>query len=199
MADVLSQYPGGKVLVGGHTAMAGTERGRQEISTRRARAVANFLISLNVRPMKDIIVHGYGARRPLGSTAKEDTVNRRVEVTLLNEDYYRIQFMPDSAELTETEKVKLRELAAVLSRYTNLNLLVAGYTALAGNARNRTRISTRRARAVANFLQSSGFRRPGAITVRGYGAQNPLGNNATPEGKALNRRVEIIIHDGNAK
>jgi outer membrane protein OmpA-like peptidoglycan-associated protein len=197
MAVVLSQYPGGKILVGGYTAMAGSRRGRLQISTKRARAVADYLAALKVRSAKDIIVHGYGADRLLGDTSQEDmAIDRRVEVTLLNEDYYRIQFMPDSAELMETEKVKLRELAAVLSRYTDVDLLVAGHTALTGNRAGRTRISAERARVVANFLRSSGVNRPGAITVRGYGAQRPLGDNATAEGRAINRRVEIVLQGG---
>jgi outer membrane protein OmpA-like peptidoglycan-associated protein len=116
----------------------------------------------------------------------------------LNEDYYRIQFMPDSAELPEAEKVKLRELAAVLSRFTDVDLLVTGYTALAGNEAGRERISTERARVVANFLRSSGLRSE-SITVRGHGARKPLGDNATEEGRAINRRVEITVQNGNAE
>jgi outer membrane protein OmpA-like peptidoglycan-associated protein len=200
IAVVLAQYPEGKILVGGYTALAGTEKGRLQISTRRAQAVADFLTSLKIRPAKDIIVHGYGARRLLGNTTKEEdmALNRRVEITFLNEDYYRIQFMPNSAKLPETEKVKLRELAAVLSRYTDIGLFVTGYTALAGTAANRVRISTERAWAVADFLRLSGFR-SGPITVRGHGARMPVGNNTTAEGMALNRRVEIIVHDRSAK
>jgi outer membrane protein OmpA-like peptidoglycan-associated protein len=179
--------------------MAGSEYGRRRISTQRAQAVADFLISLEARPAEDIIVHGYGARRLLTNTAKGNTaVNRRVEITLLNEDYYRIQFMPDSTELKNAEKAKLRELAAVLSRHPNVELLVAGYTTTEGAEPNRVRISTARARAVADFLRLSGFR-SGTITVRGYGAARPLGDNATPEGKAINRRVEIILQDRDAR
>jgi outer membrane protein OmpA-like peptidoglycan-associated protein len=180
--------------------MAGSEYGRRRISTQRAQAVADFLISLKIRPAKDIIVRGYGSRRLLTSSAAKENlvINRRVEITFLNEDYFRIQFMPDSAALMETEKAKLRELAAVLSRYPDVKLLVAGYTTTEGAEPNRVRISTERARAVADFLRLSGFR-SGTITVRGYGAARPLGDNATPEGKAINRRVEIIIQNGSTK
>jgi outer membrane protein OmpA-like peptidoglycan-associated protein len=197
MAAVLSRYPNGKILIGGHTVMSGSENGRRQISRERAQAVADFLISQTGRPREGIIVHGYGARRPLSTARQDAAVNRRVEITLLNEDYYRIQYMPDSAVLPETEKGKLWELAAVLSRYPDVDLLVTGYTALTGNEAGRERISTARARAAANFLRSSGFR-SGTITVRGYGARQ-LGDNATAEGKALNRQVEIAVLDGAAK
>jgi outer membrane protein OmpA-like peptidoglycan-associated protein len=106
-----------------------------------------------------------------------------------------IQFMPDSVELMEAEKVKLREIAAILSRYPERRLLVGGHTAMAGDEAGRRRISEDRARTVADFLIYLQARRSGEITVRGYGAERPLGDNATEEGQALNRRVEIILLD----
>jgi outer membrane protein OmpA-like peptidoglycan-associated protein len=198
ISAVLSRYPGGKVLVGGYTAMARSEDVRRRVSIRRARAAADFLTSLQALPAENIIVRAYGARRSLtGNAAKKDwAIDRRVEITLVNEDYYTIQFMPDSAELPETEKDKLRELAAVLSRYPDVELLAAGYAEEVEG--NRMRISTERARAAADFLRLSGFRF-GKITVRGYGAEKPPEDNAPVEGNALNRRVEIIIQNGSAK
>jgi outer membrane protein OmpA-like peptidoglycan-associated protein len=58
----------------------------------------------------------------------------------------------------------------------------------------RLAISTGRAQAVADFLVSLGWR-AGEVLIRGYGAQRPLGDNATEAGRALNRRVEIILLD----
>jgi outer membrane protein OmpA-like peptidoglycan-associated protein len=106
-----------------------------------------------------------------------------------------IQFLPDSAELTEAEKVKIMQIGIILSRYPDRKILVAGHTAMAGSEENRQRISTERARAVADFLAYLDVRRREEISVRGYGALRPLGDNAAEEGRALNRRVEIILLD----
>jgi outer membrane protein OmpA-like peptidoglycan-associated protein len=106
-----------------------------------------------------------------------------------------IQFMPDSVELTEPEKVKLREIAIILSRYPDRKLLVRGHTAMAGTPEGQLRISAERAAAVADFLAAQGVRRRESIIVEGYGARRPLGDNATAEGQALNRRVEITLLD----
>jgi outer membrane protein OmpA-like peptidoglycan-associated protein len=106
-----------------------------------------------------------------------------------------IQFTPDSTELTETEKAKLREIAIILSRYPNRDILVGGHTAMAGNEEGRLRISTERAQVVADFLIFLQVRRAEDITVRGYGALRPLGDNITAAGQAINRRVEIILLD----
>jgi outer membrane protein OmpA-like peptidoglycan-associated protein len=106
-----------------------------------------------------------------------------------------IRFRPDSVELIEDEKSKLWEIAAILLQYPSRKILVGGHTAMAGDEAGRIRISTERARAVADFLLTLRVRRAEDITVRGFGAEQPLGDNATEEGQALNRRVEIILLD----
>jgi outer membrane protein OmpA-like peptidoglycan-associated protein len=84
---ILNRYPGRKILVGGHTAQAGTAEGRLLVSTQRARAVADFLVFLDSRRPEDIVIRGYGAERPLGDggTAEGQALNRRVEITILDE------------------------------------------------------------------------------------------------------------------
>jgi outer membrane protein OmpA-like peptidoglycan-associated protein len=106
-----------------------------------------------------------------------------------------IQFLPDSVELTAGEMIKLREIALILSRYPGRRILVGGHTAQAGSGEGRLRISTERAWAVADSLIALKVRRVEEITVRGYGAERPLGDTDTEAGRAMNRRVEIIILD----
>jgi outer membrane protein OmpA-like peptidoglycan-associated protein len=201
MSGILARYPNAKVLVGGHTVMAGSEAGRRRISAERARAVADYLVSLKACREEDVIVRGYAAQWPLGDNASEGgrAINRRVEITLLNEGYYTTQFMPNSVRLPETEKVKLRELAAALSRYPGIDLAVKGHTAMAGNDNGRLSVSMERARVVANFLRTLRFGHPRTIIVQGYGDRHPLENNATEEGKAINRRVEIALQGREAQ
>jgi outer membrane protein OmpA-like peptidoglycan-associated protein len=87
VAMILAKYPDRKILVGGHTAKAGTAEGRLLISTQRAQAVADFLVYLESRRPEEITVRGYGAERPLetGGTAEVQALNRRVEITILDE------------------------------------------------------------------------------------------------------------------
>jgi outer membrane protein OmpA-like peptidoglycan-associated protein len=110
----------------------------------------------------------------------------------------KIQFAPDSTNLLAGEQAKLRGIAAILERYPDRKILVGGHTALAGSAEGRLQISTARAQAVADYLVSLGVRQGKDIIVQGYGAEQPLGDNATEEGLALNRRVEIILLDRDA-
>ena len=85
IGEILSAYPDRDILVTGHTALAGTEAGRQALSEERARAVGNFLLSLGVRDEDQIAIRGMGARTPIADNSTEEGMrkNRRVEITIL--------------------------------------------------------------------------------------------------------------------
>jgi outer membrane protein OmpA-like peptidoglycan-associated protein len=104
-----------------------------------------------------------------------------------------IQFLPDSATLVPSELEKLRKIGDILKRYPDRDLLVAGHTALAGTPEGRQKLSEDRAKTVGDFLLRSGVRSQDRIVTRGFGADKPVADNATEEGKSRNRRVEITI------
>jgi outer membrane protein OmpA-like peptidoglycan-associated protein len=106
-----------------------------------------------------------------------------------------IQFLPDSAELAESEKVKLQEIADILKSIPEIKIQVAGHTALAGSPEGRLEVSRERAQAVASYLVSLGVLKDSDITVVAYGSDVPIADNATAGGMAANRRVEIIIQE----
>ncbi|MCL1815637.1 MAG: OmpA family protein [Treponema sp.] len=109
-----------------------------------------------------------------------------------------IQFRPNSAELLDSEKAKLREIARILENVPERNILVTGHTALAGTREEQQRTSMERARTVAFYLVSIGARTAEEITIRGYGAEQPMVSNDTEAGRIQNRRVEItIVHTEN--
>ena len=85
VAEILKQYPDRDVLVTGHTALAGTPEGREQLSLERADVVANYLIRLGARTQDSIVIRGMGARSPVAGNDTEDgrRLNRRVEITLL--------------------------------------------------------------------------------------------------------------------
>jgi outer membrane protein OmpA-like peptidoglycan-associated protein len=68
---------------------------------------------------------------------------------------------------------------------------VEGFTDPTGGPHINDPLSQRRAQAVAAYLKSRGVREP--VRVRGLGASQPVGNNATPEGRAENRRSEVLV------
>jgi outer membrane protein OmpA-like peptidoglycan-associated protein len=85
IAEILLKYKDRDILVGGHTALAGTEAGRNQLSGERAAVVAEYLITRNVRTPDRIVVRGYGAEKPIADNRTEEGMrrNRRVEITIL--------------------------------------------------------------------------------------------------------------------
>ena len=76
--------------------------------------------------------------------------------------------------------------------YDKTKLQIVGYTDSTGNDKINIPLSQRRALAVANYLALRGVD-AGRLNAYGAGAQNPIASNATEEGKAQNRRVEITL------
>jgi outer membrane protein OmpA-like peptidoglycan-associated protein len=104
-----------------------------------------------------------------------------------------LRFAPDSPELLPGEKAKLDFIGEILARYPDRDILVAGHTALAGSAEGRKELSLQRAAAAADYLIRRGVRTEDRVVIRGYGAERPLADNSTAEGRERNRRVEITI------
>ncbi|WP_299138909.1 OmpA family protein [uncultured Tateyamaria sp.] len=84
------------------------------------------------------------------------------------------------------------DLAGSLQRYPNSTVQIVGHTDSDGDAAFNQQLSERRANAVADVLMGQGV--PfGRIQTFGRGESQPIATNLTPEGKAQNRRVEIVI------
>jgi outer membrane protein OmpA-like peptidoglycan-associated protein len=85
IAEILLRYGDRDILVGGHTALAGTEAGRMSLSQARAAVVADYLIEKKVRTADRVVVRGYGAEKPVADNRTEEGMrrNRRVEITIL--------------------------------------------------------------------------------------------------------------------
>jgi outer membrane protein OmpA-like peptidoglycan-associated protein len=101
-------------------------------------------------------------------------------------------FPTDSANLRPDLRSDLNAVAASLLKYPNSRIEVIGHTDNTGTAAYNQDLSQRRASSVASVLRDNGV--PGArIAAYGRGEDQPVASNLTPEGRAKNRRVEIII------
>lgn len=101
-------------------------------------------------------------------------------------------FAVDSAALRPDLQSDLGSVAQSLIRYPNSRIEVIGHTDNTGSAAYNYDLSQRRANAVASVLNQNGVPY-GRITTVGRGFDQPIASNATPQGRAQNRRVEIII------
>lgn len=112
----------------------------------------------------------------------------RLIVTVPND----ITFDTDSATVRPALRADLSRVGQNLVNYPNSNVQIIGHTDSDGAADYNQALSVRRANAVADILQANGVSY-GRITTIGQGENNPIASNLTPEGKAQNRRVEIVI------
>ena len=121
-----------------------------------------------------------------------------VDVERLDEETLRISFdsdilfAVDSAVLSDASKDSLDEFARVMRDYPQTAILVQGYTDSTGSETYNMELSERRAKAVFNHLALREVE-PARMAAIGYGEGYPVADNATPEGRALNRRVSILV------
>lgn len=103
-----------------------------------------------------------------------------------------ITFGYDRADVQPQFQPTLNDVATVLAQYPKTYIDVFGHTDSDGaDAYNQT-LSERRAASVADYLVSRGVQ-SARVATRGFGETQPIASNATEEGKAANRRVEIKI------
>lgn len=106
-----------------------------------------------------------------------------------------ILFDTNEATLKSEARVVLAKLAGILLIMPDLNLRVEGHTDSTGSAEYNQQLSEKRAASVRDFLAEQGIAAQRMIAV-GYGFDRPVAANDTREGRAKNRRVEIVIAEG---
>jgi len=126
----------------------------------------------------------------LSSVAQITKTARGVVVNLPD-----ILFDVNKATLKQNTQVALAKLAGIVQVFPKINLRIEGYTDSTGSDELNMRLSKERAEAVLGFLQAQGVA-ASRMTAIGYGPKFPVADNGTVEGRARNRRVEIILAEG---
>ncbi len=103
-----------------------------------------------------------------------------------------VLFRFDDSNLLSSAEVKLDQVAAALLAVKARNIIIEGHTDSQGSDSYNQGLSQRRANTVRDYLVQKGYPAD-HIQSRGKGMGNPIADNASPEGRANNRRVEIII------
>lgn len=104
----------------------------------------------------------------------------------------QLVFDTGSAEINPGAYAILADVAQILNKYPETIVRVNGHADSTGSESFNQALSERRAEAVARLLESNGVDRS-RMVVQGLGSSQPIASNATPEGRAMNRRVEIVI------
>ena len=106
--------------------------------------------------------------------------------------FNNLNFASGSATIAGESGAEVDNLAAILKAYSDLKVSIEGYTDNTGNADKNITLSKQRADAVQQRLIAAGIAAD-RITTQGFGAVNPVADNGTPEGRAENRRIEVVL------
>jgi outer membrane protein OmpA-like peptidoglycan-associated protein len=101
-------------------------------------------------------------------------------------------FAVGKADLTDEAEENLQEAAKTLAEYPDANVEIEGHTDSTGSAKLNQDLSEKRAKNVMNFLIKQGIAKE-RLSAVGYGKDRPIADNGTEEGRAANRRVELIV------
>ena len=103
-----------------------------------------------------------------------------------------ITFATDSAEIVSNFYAPLNNLGTSFKQYNQNSIEIVGYTDSTGSRQHNMDLSQRRAQSVANYLTAQGVD-GSRLSTRGAGPDQPIASNATADGRAQNRRVEVNL------
>ena len=113
---------------------------------------------------------------------------REGSMVVLNNIFFDV----DKAELKDKSTVELEKIVRFMTENPGVRIQISGHTDNTGSADHNRQLSLRRATAVYNYLVKRGIKE-GRVKYFGYGADKPIADNATAEGRQLNRRIEFSI------
>jgi len=120
--------------------------------------------------------------------AKIERIGEGIKITFAS----GILFDVGKSALKSDAQTNLQELATILNKYEDTEILVEGHTDATGSEDSNMDLSLRRAQSVSNYLQTRQVM-PTRLNIQGYGEMQPIASNETAEGRQQNRRVEIAI------
>lgn len=140
---------------------------------------------------KGVRVDADGCPPPAPAPVVEETAVVKEEVIVIRD----VHFQFDSAKLTPADKDVLSTIATRLKQESSsAQLTVTGHTDSVGSDAYNQKLSDRRAHSVVEYLISQGVPRSSFVSVTGAGESQPVADNKTADGRAMNRRTEIKIN-----
>ena len=121
-----------------------------------------------------------------GAMSAVDSADRVVRLN-------NVTFETGSASLVPVSAYELDNVVEVLQQNPSLSFEITGHTDNVGEDAANRALSQSRAQVVAGYLRGKGIAANRIANVRGYGDTRPTGDNATEDGRALNRRTELIV------
>jgi outer membrane protein OmpA-like peptidoglycan-associated protein len=124
-------------------------------------------------------------------TPSEAQVYRQGDDVLISVNGF--YFSPGEDEIQSSNFGLLNKILSAINQFPKASISIAGHTDSFGSAELNLALSEKRAENVANFIMNMGRISADRITYKGYGDSKPIASNKTEEGRAQNRRIELMI------
>jgi len=108
-------------------------------------------------------------------------------------EFTSVRFKTGGKEIDSTSVLQLKNIAAVIKAFPKASFKIGGYTDNTGDAAKNITLSQSRADTVLANLKRQVGKVSSCTTAKGYGPEYPIGDNATAEGRAQNRRVAVNV------
>ncbi len=106
---------------------------------------------------------------------------------------YAFNFPPGTSELHSENFELLNKIVTAIKEFSNYRVVVTGHTDSTGSAEINRALSLERAKKVVSFLEKVGGIDAAQTEAKGLGESRPVASNKTSEGRAQNRRIEVLI------
>ncbi|WP_419803836.1 OmpA family protein [Terriglobus sp.] len=163
------------------------QRARAEADAANAQAAADAARAQADAANQSVVAIRERLRAQLNSVLATQETARGLIVTLGD-----VLFDTGKYTLKQNAQISLAKVSAILQQYPDLKLQIEGYTDSVGSDELNQKLSDNRARATQDFLVQQGVSAAN-VTAQGYGKTNPVADNSTAQGRAQNRRVEMVV------
>jgi outer membrane protein OmpA-like peptidoglycan-associated protein len=177
------------------------ETGKVVVSSYADKATGEYLVSLpiNKEYALNASYDGYlffsdnflltegNTNEPFQKDVPLDKIEVDKTVVLKN-----VFFETDKYDLKQKSKIELDRLVSFLNKNTTIKIELGGHTDNVGSTKSNQVLSENRAKSVYDYLIEKGIVES-RLTTKGYGDTKPISDNATPKGRAENRRTEFKI------
>jgi len=210
VAMFMQKYPSTTAVIEGHTDNVASAEYNLGLSQRRAESVVTYLVEKFGIDRSRLTAKGYGLTRPIADNTTDagKQKNRRIEAiidcALVDAKQFKalpdrlclnlnVQFDTNMADIKPQFNDELAKVADYMKENPTVTGLVEGHTDNVGDPAANMQLSQRRAESVVNYLvEKFGIERS-RLYAKGFGDTRRVAYNSTADGRAKNRRVNVIL------
>ena len=208
VGDFMTKYPTTTAVIEGHSDNVGDADYNLGLSKRRAEAVVDYLVVNYGIERSRLSAKGFGMTHPVADNSTDEgrQKNRRIEaiidcafdvkqvppperlcISLL------VDFGTGESDIKPQYKEEIAKVGDYLTKYPTTTAVIEGHTDNVGGYEYNMKLSRERAQNMVDYLVNNFGIQRSRLAAKGYGYTRRIAYNDTPEGRAKNRRINVVI------